>query len=357
MDRRTIIKLSLMGTATAGLILPSIAAEDSSAKLKYSQRPDVKKFIKDVSARRNLDPLWVADVIDSATYQPKIESLMTPKKPKPGTKTLMRDWDRYRDMFLGSYRINLGAQFWKDNEALLERARKEYGVDPAVIVGIIGVETRYGENTGNWKILDALVTLSFDYQRRAKFFKNELEEFLVFLHQNDLHHKDVQGSFAGAIGMPQFMPSSIKRFGVDFDGDGKVDLNHSVADTIGSVANYLSKNGWQEGLPMVLEADITPALAQKYGSGTVARFPLGQVKNAGVKLTKADQKLPDNTQVFVIDLPFYPDKSTVNDHIYKLGTKNFTSVLRYNSQYFYAAAVAELATAIAQKLGKKGLMA
>lgn len=354
MDRRTLTKIGLAGFALSGLVLPSMAAED--LKLKYSDRPDVKAFINDVSKRRALDPEWVAEVINSATYQPKIERLMTPKKPKPGTKSLMRDWDRYRDMFLGTYRINLGAEFWKNNKELLDRAHKEFGVDPAVIVGIIGVETRYGENTGSWKILDALVTLSFDYRRRSDFFKKELEEFLVFLQQNGLHHLQVQGSYAGAIGMPQFMPSSIKRFGVDYDGDGKVDLSNSVADTIGSVANYLAKNGWQEGQPMILDAYISPKNAVTYGSGKTARFELGKLLDAGVKLRDPNLVVDPKTKVFVVDLPFYPSNSTTTDHIYKLGTKNFATVLRYNSQYFYATAVAELASAIALKLGEQGLI-
>ena len=281
---------------------------------------------------------------------------MTPKRTKPGTKDTRKDWEKYRNIFLGAHRLNLGVQFWKDNETSLERAREIYHVDPAVIIGIIGVETRYGENTGNWKVLDSLVTLSFDYKRRADFFKKELEEFLVILYKNDLKPFDVQGSYAGAVGLPQFMPSSIKRFGVYFDGDGKIDINHSTADTIGSIANYLSKHGWVEGLPMLIEADISPAQAAKFGGGTNPRFTWNQLISNGVKPLDNDEHFAENMPVFIVDYPFYLPGSLDFEKLYRVGTKNFTAVLRYNSSYFYAGAVAELGSAIAEMMGKKGLI-
>lgn len=183
MLRRSILISGISGLAAfSGLALAQSMSSTSAEKaLPYSKRPEVKKFIQDVCSRRGLNQDWVAAVLDQATYQPKIERLMTPKRTKPGTKDTRKDWEKYRNIFLGAHRLNLGVQFWKDNETSLERAREIYHVDPAVIIGIIGVETRYGENTGNWKVLDSLVTLSFDYKRRADFFKKELEEFLVIL--------------------------------------------------------------------------------------------------------------------------------------------------------------------------------
>ena len=358
MLRRSILISGISGLAAfSGLALAQSMSSTSAEKaLPYSKRPEVKKFIQDVCSRRGLNQDWVATVLDQATYQPKIERLMTPKRTKPGTKDTRKDWEKYRNIFLGAHRLNLGVQFWKDNETSLERAREIYHVDPAVIIGIIGVETRYGENTGNWKVLDSLVTLSFDYKRRADFFKKELEEFLVILYKNDLKPFDVQGSYAGAVGLPQFMPSSIKRFGVDFDDDGKIDINHSTADTIGSIANYLSKHGWVEGLPMLIEADISPAQAAKFGGGTNPRFTWNQLISNGVKPLDNDEHFAGNMPVFIVDYPFYLPGSLDFEKLYRVGTKNFTAVLRYNSSYFYAGAVAELGSAIAEMMGKKGLI-
>lgn len=358
MLRRSLVLSGVAGLATfSGLSLAQSMSSTSAEKaLPYSQRPDVKRFIREVCKRRGLDENWVAAVLDQATYQPKIERLMTPKPAKPGTKDTRKDWEKYRNIFLGAHRLNLGVQFWKDNQKYLDRARELYHVDPAVIIGIIGVETRYGENTGNWKVLDSLVTLSFDYKRRADFFKKELEEFLVILYKNDLKPFEVQGSYAGAVGLPQFMPSSIKRFGVDFDGDGKIDINNSTADTIGSIANYLSKHGWVEGLPMLIEAEITDEQARQFGGGTNPRFTWNQLLKAGVKPLDDSEKFNGNMPVFIVDYPFYLPGSVEFEKLYRVGTKNFTAVLRYNSSYFYAGAVAELGTAIAELMGQKGLI-
>lgn len=353
--RRRLFTFAAANTlALTGLAFPSFASEEK--KMPYSRRPEVKKFISDVSARRNLKPTWVADVIDCAVYQPKIERLMTPKKAKPGAKPIIKDWNRYKSAFLGHYRIGLGYEFWKDHKDLLLRAEKEYGVDPAAIIGIIGVETRYGQNKGSWKVLDALVTLSFDYTRRAEFFRKELEEFLCFLQQNELSHHEVLGSYAGAVGMPQFMPSSIRRYGVDFDGDGKIDISRSPADAIGSVANYLAGHGWRRGVPMIVEAKVPQKAAERFGGGTRARHKLAEVTAAGVKIKDPSLKLAADTQVFIADLPYLlADKTPSTDH-HILATCNFATVLRYNSSYFYAAAVAELGSAVARRLGEEPLI-
>ncbi|WP_289171784.1 lytic murein transglycosylase B [uncultured Parasutterella sp.] len=345
--------MSVFSSLSLAQSMSSTAAEK---RMLYSQRPEVKKFIKDVSARRGLDEEWVAAVLDQATYQPKIERLMTPKPAPKNTKDSRKDWEKYRNIFLGQHRLNLGMKFWQDNKQYLDKAQEIYHVDPAVIIGIIGVETRYGENTGSWKVLDSLVTLSFDYKRRADFFKKELEEFLVILHKNDLKPFEVEGSYAGAVGLPQFMPSSIKRFGVDFDGDGKIDINHSTADTIGSIANYLSKHGWVEGLPMVIEADITDEQAAKFGGGTNPRFKWSSLLKSGVKPLDKSTHYPADMPVFIVDFPYYIPGSLDYTKLYRIGTKNFTSVLRYNSSYFYAGAVLELGTAIAELMGYPGLI-
>lgn len=358
MFRRSMILSGIAGLAAfSGLCLAQSMSSTSAEKaMAYSQRPEVKRFIQEVCRRRGLPVDWVSAVLDQATYQPKIERLMTPKKAKPGTKDTRKDWEKYRNIFLGAHRLNLGVEFWKANKQYLDKAKEVFHVDPAVIIGIIGVETRYGENTGSWKVLDSLVTLSFDYKRRADFFKKELEEFLVILYKNDLKPFDVEGSYAGAVGLPQFMPSSIKRFGVDFDEDGKIDINHSTADTIGSIANYLSKHGWVEGEPMLIEADITAEQAGRFGGGTNPKYKWEQLLKAGVKPVDSASNFPGTMPVFIVDFPFYLPGSLDFDKLYRVATKNFTAVLRYNSSYFYAGAVAELGTAVAELMGQRGLI-
>ncbi len=353
MHRRIFSISALSALALTGLNFPVLAFGRNTP---YSQREEVQKFIEMVSTRHGIDAQWIANVIDQATYQSRIERLMTPPKAVPGKKTSVRDWNRYRSNFLGPYRISLGINFWKLHRDLLDRAEHEYGVDPAVIVGILGVETRYGENTGSWKVLDALVTLSFDYKRRADFFRKELEEFLAIVHQNKLDPQEILGSYAGAIGLPQFMPSSINRFGVDFDGDGQINIHRSFADAVGSIANYLFKNGWQSNLPMILNADIPLRVAQKFGGGRKARFTLSQLQDSGIRLHPSNTSLSPETRVFVADFPYYPSGSTESRTLYRLVTSNFSTVLRYNSSYFYARAVAELGSTIAKRLNQTGLI-
>ncbi len=347
------ISLSALSSLT---LAQSMSSSSEERATPYSERSDVRNFIRDVARRRKLDEDWIASVLDRARYQPKIERLMTPRRSPPGVRDARKDWERYRAIFIESYRINLGARFWQKNKVWLDKAKQIYRVDPAVIIGIIGVETRYGENTGSWRVLDSLVTLSFDYKRRAEFFRKELEDFLVMVHRYNLKPLEVLGSYAGAVGLPQFMPSSIARYGVDFDGDGKVDLNSSIPDTIGSVANYLSKCGWVLGLPMVIEADITTEENRKFGSGTNPRFTWRLLQAGGVKPLPTLPSHPDSMPAWIVDFPYYKSDALDVDKLYRVGTRNFTAVLRYNSSYFYAGAVCELGSAIAKKVGEPGLL-
>ncbi len=358
------LRHTLLGAIFAALtfvsspvLAESMTSSAAEKAMPYSQRPEVAHFIADVAKRRGLSEEWVIEVLNQAKYQPKIEKLMSPRgKLPPGEKALMKDWERYRNMFLGEHRLQTGTNFWKDNRAWLDKAKAIYGVDPAVIVAIVGVETAYGENKGSWKVLDALVTLSFDYKRRADFFKKELEEFLVMLDKNNLQPGEVVGSFAGAVGLPQFMPSSIRHYGVDFDGDGKIDLTNSVPDTIGSIANYLSKANWQQGVPMLIEANITPEQNRLYGGGTKPKYTLEALQSHGIKPAVKERSYPESIKAWVVDFPYYVPGTMKVDRFYRVGTRNFSSVLRYNASYFYAGAVAELATAIASRLDEPGLI-
>ncbi|MES2944426.1 MAG: lytic murein transglycosylase, partial [Pseudomonadota bacterium] len=217
----------------------------------YATRPEVMQFADDLASRRNLDPAWVRDAIGQARYNPTVSKLM-----QPPAKAFVKNWRVYRSRFIDPIRIEAGLQFWRANQATLARAEKEYGVPAEIIVGIIGVETIYGRDTGSFRVMDSLVTLAFDFpsshpraRERSEFFKDEIEQFLTLQNRRGLDPFEARGSYAGAMGMPQFMPSSWVKYAVDFDGDGRIDLWNSPVDVIGSVASYFKAFNWQPGMP------------------------------------------------------------------------------------------------------------
>ncbi|WP_415163902.1 lytic murein transglycosylase, partial [Ottowia sp.] len=217
----------------------------------YLLRDDAMRFAAEVAERRSLDPEWTRAAIGQALYLPNVPRLMLP--PARGTA---KNWRVYRSRFIDPVRIRAGVRFWERNRATLARAQAEFGVPPEIIVGIVGVETIYGQNMGSFRVLDALATLAFDFpaahpraEARQAFFRDELEQFLSLAQRTGIDPGAPLGSYAGAMGMPQFMPSSWVKYAIDFDGDGRVDLWNSEADVIGSVANYFKGYGWQPGLP------------------------------------------------------------------------------------------------------------
>jgi membrane-bound lytic murein transglycosylase B len=212
-------------------------------------------------------------------------------------------------------------------------------------VAIIGIETLFGRITGTFRTLDVLATLSFDYLRRAEFYRTEFIEFLLLAREQRLDPTSYRGSFAGAIGLPQFMPGSIRRWGIDFDDDGRLDLLSSPADAIGSVANFLVGHGWQRDLPIVFEAQADEAILDALGRGIEARTPWSVALAAGVV---SDAPLAPDTAVIVIDLPLI-DADGRPGRAYRVGTVNFSALLYYNRSYFYATAITEVAAAIAER--------
>jgi membrane-bound lytic murein transglycosylase B len=246
-------------------------------------------------------------------------------------------------------RINAGVKFWRENRATLERAYEQFGVPPEIVVGIIGVETIYGRYMGNFRVLDALTTLAFDYPNtpnraeREMTFRKNLEDYLVWTRDAQIDPSTVLGSYTGAIGIPQFLPSSIVKYAVDYEGNKHIDLRASPADAIGSVANYLKENGWENGRPVVWR------IAHDAGSLGVAQaaadgqpephWPLAQLLRAGMLLDEPglDMTAEASTPVTIIDLPT-PAQPTQ----YKLGLQNFYVLTRYNRSFFYALAVYEL---------------
>lgn len=260
---------------------------------------------------------------------------------KPPVSPLQRSWERYRPRFLNDRRIDGGVRFWQENQAKLARARALYGVPEEIIVAIIGVETEYGRNTGGFRVLEALATLAFHYPPRAEFFRTELEQFLLLARENNLDPLEVKGSFAGAIGIPQFMPGSQRRYAVDFDGDQRVDLSNSVDDAIGSVGRFLEQHGWQAGQSIALPARSPgePELSL-LEAGLRPSLKVAELSSKGV-ISDAD---PAAT-VALIDL-VSPGRETE----YWLGFDNFYVITRYNRSSFYAMSVFQLAEEIRKRM-------
>jgi membrane-bound lytic murein transglycosylase B len=233
-------------------------------------------------------------------------------------------------------RIDAGVAFWRTHAATLDRAARTFGVPAEVVVAIIGVETEYGRQTGSFGVLDALATLAFDYPRRADYFRAELEQYLLYTRESGLDATALKGSYAGAIGLPQFMPGSIRRFGVDFDGDGRRDLRASRADAIGSVANFLAAHGWVAGAPVAVPAAVQGEAYRAFANGEVVPIYRPEVlQEAGVELAAPVD--PDAPCVLIeLESPDAPP-------VHLVGLQNFYALTRYNRSSFYAAAVNELA--------------
>ncbi|NIO39161.1 MAG: lytic murein transglycosylase B, partial [Burkholderiales bacterium] len=226
--------------------LPAQAQNVQAEKLK----PEVSAFVARMAQEHGFDAIELGRLF--APLEPNqtiIRAFSTPATAKP--------WSYFRKLYVTPSRIDGGVAFWKAHADVLERARATYGVPEEIIVSIIGVETIYGQYTGNFRIVDALYTLGFEVPRRSKFFQGQFEHFLLLTRENGLDPETLTGSFAGAIGIPQFMPSSYRQYAVDFDGDGRSDLSNSVADAVGSVAHYLSRFGWEDGQEIVLPAKVS----------------------------------------------------------------------------------------------------
>ena len=326
---------ALVATLLAGMVAP--VAARSPARPPYTSRDDVQQFIDELVHQHGFDRPRVERWLSGARYSEAVERLMQPPIPFG-----QRNWLDYRARYLEDRRIQAGAAFWRANSAALERAEARYGVPPEIIVAIIGVETFFGRITGNFRTIDALATLSFDYLRRADYYRKELVELLLLAREQRMDPLAVKGSFAGAIGLPQFMPGSIRRFAVDFDGDGRIDLAASASDAIGSVANFLVEHGWQREQPILFEAEADEAIVDMLGRGIQVGPTWSDALMTGVT---GDLPLALDTPVIVIDLP-YLDANGETQRLYRVGTVNFSAVLHYNRSYFYATAVVELAEAI-----------
>lgn len=325
------------------------SANPPAAPGNYEKRSDVRAFVNQVSTCYQLDANWVLEQLSNAKYQASAAKFIV---PKPAGK---RDWQTFKERFTQPDRIKAGIQFWKKNNNWLAKAEQVYGVPPQAVMGILGIETIYGRNTGNYRVIDALATLAFDFPQQARdrsdFFAKELAYFLQFTYKQRIDTAGIKGSYAGAMGMPQFMPSSLLNFGVDFDGDGHIDLHQSNADIIGSVANYLHQHGWQKDLPAMLPAKLNKNAKQHLKTllapDIIPTFTLQQLNAYGVEVdtNTYKNKLPPETLFALIKL----ENSDDAEPDYVVGTQNFYVITRYNRSSFYAAVVAELGQTVAQQ--------
>jgi membrane-bound lytic murein transglycosylase B len=335
--------LVLPGAALAQTTKARKAADDSPSP--YATRQDVSNFAALVAERQQWPVDWVQAQLAQARRQSAAQRLMMP--PPAGTA---KNWAAYRDRFVEPQRIAAGTRFWQDNADWLQRAEQHYGVPAQIIVGIVGVETFYGRVTGNFRVLDVLATLSFDFPTgrsdRSPFFRDELEAFLLMCRREGLDPAAPKGSFAGAMGLPQFMPSSINRYAVDFDGDGHIDLANSTADVIGSVANYLAAFGWQRGMPTQYEVAVpvdTSARATLLAPDILPTFSAEQMRSLGAEL-ELRGRIHDGA-LALVELQNGADAPS-----YVAGTQNFYVVTRYNQSSYYAMAVITLGEAVRQGL-------
>ena len=312
--------------------LPAFAAAPKS----FASDPAVIEFANEMASKHDFRASELLGQF--ARIHPNIAVL---KLIKPPASPLQRSWERYRPRFLNDTRIDGGVRFWQENRTTLAKASAEYGVPPEIIVAIIGVETVYGRNKGSFGVMEALSTLAFRYPLRAEFFRGELEQFLLLARENGFDPLTIKGSYAGAIGIPQFMPGSERRFAVDYDGDGRIDLSASVDDTIGSVARFLERHGWKAGEPVAVPANIERELDRSLiEAGIRPSLKAGDLSVRGIR-----SNAPDNANVALIDL-VTPGADTE----YWLGFENFYVITRYNRSSFYAMSVFQLGEAIKARM-------
>lgn len=312
-------------TRYLGLIALTLVSFLSHADSSFVQRKDVQSFINTMVKEHHFNKNQLTTVMSQVKLQPQIiESMERPYEKK--------NWDVYKAIFLTPQRIKGGLDFWTQNQALLEKAQRQYGVPPEIIVAILGVETLYGERQGTYRVLDALATLSFNYPKRSAYFIKELKEYLLLCQEHHVSPTQYLGSYAGAMGKPQFMPSSYRQYAVDFHHKGQRDLINNNADVIASVANYFKKHGWKPNEGVVQNAQL-----RGYGykrlllNPKFANYPVSQLQSAGVRPASASYNHPNKAGLIEL--------TTSAGNEYWMAYPNFFVITRYNSSPQYALAV------------------
>ncbi len=322
----------LLAVLLLSVVFVFAMSTQAKAGANYEQRPEVKQFIDEMVTEHGFDRSTLENQFAGAKRLDNVlESIA-----KPAEKRL--SWKQYRPIFVTSKRADKGKTFMQEHREILNRAEKEFGVPAEIIAAIIGVETYYGRLTGKHTVFDSLTTLGFDYPPRSAFFKSELKQFLLLSKEEDISVDEMTGSYAGAMGMPQFISSSYRRYAVDFDGDGKRDLWNSVPDVIGSVANYFSEHGWQKGETVTHSVTVNDTSIVKKKNTLKPYATVKQLKEQGVALnSKLWAKGLEGNQLVSL-LKFEGKKGDE----YWLGLKNFYVITRYNHSELYAMAVFQL---------------
>jgi membrane-bound lytic murein transglycosylase B len=330
-----------------GLVLPTESAAKTKPKKSpveahqpaMSNNPDVQQFIVDMQERHGFDSASLTALFDQQRPDNRVVRIMAPAPAQ-----LTPNWAAYRSRFVNQRRINRGIDFWDTYSDHLARAEKQFGVPAEIIVAIIGVETEYGRNMGSFSVLNALATIGFYGERRRDFFQSELEQYLLLARENQLDLATTKGSFAGAMGIPQFMPSSQRRWGVDFDGDGRIDLRQSPIDAIGSVGNFLKSHGWQTG-----QIAVIPAIAPNPLPGNFEKVDIKPSVSLEAYQTAGfafNSNLREDTLATLVSLST-PNQATA----YWLGLQNYYVITRYNRSAAYAMSVIDLGAAIRDARG------
>lgn len=323
---------------TAVCILVGAGLGVSANASDYQDHPKAKAFVERMVAEHKFDKTELQNVLRQAEKKEKILEAIA----RPAEKT--KPWHEYRNIFLDEKRISLGVEFWQDNTDVLAKVAEQYRVDPAIIVAIIGVETRYGSYMGNYRVIDALATLGFDYPPRATFFAGQLEQFFLLAREQNQDPLALTGSYAGAMGYGQFIPSSYRHYARDFDGDGFADIWANKNDAIASVANYFKAHGWQQGQPVVARVRIDkPLSADDINNSQRPSTSVAAWRDKGVVLSSAAD---DKSPAMLLEYEQPENKE------YWLGFNNFYVITRYNRSRMYALAVWQLSEAIREARAK-----
>ncbi|MDR0234340.1 MAG: lytic murein transglycosylase B [Zoogloeaceae bacterium] len=343
MFSRALTFLPALFVIAVTLFYVPVRSKDSN----IAEIPAAQTFAREMRERHGMDE---ADLLRRfAKLKPNHRVLKLIAPPSPSAAPAQRSWQRYRSRFLDERRIQQGVAFWRQHAATLKRAEAAYGVPAEIVVAIIGIETFYGETTGSFNTFATLATLAFYDPRRPEFFQQELEQLLLLARENHRNPESYSGSYAGALGVSQFMPGSWRRYAVDFDNDGAIDLANSVDDAIGSVANFLASHGWQKDAPIAVPVRLpdrlpVDTLADWMETGIRPALSTNALLAAGVKAQRPFGG--DDLKITLVDL-VTPDAPTE----YWFGFENFYVITRYNRSSFYAMSVFQLAEQIA--LAKK----
>ena len=309
-----------------------------SAQAVDVDNPDVRNFVDSMVSEYGYD----RDTLENVLQQAEIQETILEAIARPAERT--KEWHEYRDIFLTDARVKAGAAFWREQSEALGQISGETGVDVEILVGIIGVETYFGRRTGNYRVLDALATLAFEYPPRSAFFRSELEQFLLLVREEEMDATDVTGSYAGAMGRPQFMPSSFRAYAVDSSADGKRDIWTNWADVIGSVANYFVRHGWRANNQVVAQASLSNQWR-------------GDPPENTLKPEETVTSLSHQGVLFATDLPGDQQSQLLtligdDGEEHWVGFHNFFVITRYNRSVMYALAVHQLGQEIALEVDR-----